>query len=98
MALQSFGAVALKTIRLDGKFCPLPYVQCWRSKSESARLLSVDEGRKRVIGVMASILATRKLAQNDGGKPVPATMRAIADAVRWAEAIMKEIDERWPVK
>jgi hypothetical protein len=23
-------------------------------------------------------------------------MSAIADAVRWAEEIMKEIDERWP--
>ena len=45
-----------------------------------------------------SILAARKLAQYDGGKRVPATMSAIADAVRWAEEIMKEIDERWPVK
>jgi hypothetical protein len=26
----------------------------------------------------------------------PATMSAIADAVRWAEEIMKAIDERWP--
>jgi hypothetical protein len=25
-------------------------------------------------------------------------MCAIADAVRWAEEIMKEIDERWPEK
>jgi hypothetical protein len=58
----------------------------------------VDEGRKRVIAIMASILAARKLAQYDGGKRVPATMCAIADAVRWAEEIMKEIDERWPVK
>jgi len=58
----------------------------------------VDEGRKRVIGIMASILAARKLANYDGGKRVPATMCAIADAVRWAEEIMKEIDERWPEK
>jgi hypothetical protein len=43
---------------------------------------------------MASILAARKLAQYDGGKRVPATMSAIADAVRWAEEIMKEIDLR----
>ena len=42
------------------------------------------------------ILAARKLAQFDGGKKVPATMSAIADAVRWAEEIMKTIDERWP--
>jgi hypothetical protein len=39
---------------------------------------------------MASILAARKLAQYDGGKRVPATMSAIADAVRLAEKIMKE--------
>lgn len=58
----------------------------------------MDEGRKRVILIAASILAARKLAQYDGGKRVPATMCAIADAVRWAEEIMKEIDERWPVK
>jgi hypothetical protein len=58
----------------------------------------VDEGRKRVILIAASILAARKLAQYDGGKRVPATVCAITDAVRWAEEIMKEIDERWPVK
>jgi hypothetical protein len=45
----------------------------------------MDEGRKRVILIAASILAARKLAQYDGGKRVPATMSAIADAVRWAE-------------
>jgi len=58
----------------------------------------VDEARKRVILIAASILAARKLAQYDGGKRVPATMSAIADAVRWAEEIMKEIDARWPTK
>ena len=56
----------------------------------------MDEGRKRVIGIMASILAARKLAQYDGGKRVPATMSAISDAVRWAEEILMEIDRRWP--
>jgi hypothetical protein len=47
---------------------------------------------------MASILAARKLAQYDGGKRVPATMSAIADAIRRAEEIMKEIDEHWPTR
>jgi len=56
----------------------------------------MDEGRKRVLLIAASILAARKLAQFDGWKKVPATMSAIADAVRWAEEIMKAIDERWP--
>ena len=56
----------------------------------------MDEGRKRVLLIAASILAARKLAQFDGGKRVPATMSAIADTVRWAEEIMKAIDDRWP--
>jgi hypothetical protein len=56
----------------------------------------VGEGRKRVLLIAASILAARKLAQFDGGIRVPATVSAIADAVRWAEEIMKAIDERWP--
>ena len=54
----------------------------------------MDEGRKSVIGIMAAILAARKLAQYDGGKRVPATVAAISDAVRWAEEIMRAIDER----
>jgi hypothetical protein len=57
----------------------------------------MDEGRKRVLLIAASILAARKLAQYDGGTRVPATITAIGDAVRWAEKIMNEIDERWPV-
>jgi hypothetical protein len=56
----------------------------------------MDEGRKRVLLIAASILAARKLAQYEGGKRVPATVAAISDAVRWAEAIMREIDQRWP--
>lgn len=55
----------------------------------------MDEGRKRVLLIAASILAARKLSQFDGGKRVPATLSTIADAVRWAEEIMKAIDERW---
>jgi hypothetical protein len=56
---------------------------------------AVDEGRKRVLLIAASILAPRKLSQYDGGKRAPATVAAISDAVRWAEAILKEIDEGW---
>jgi hypothetical protein len=57
----------------------------------------LDEGRKRVLLIAASILAARKLAQYDGGKRVPATVAAISDAIRWAE-IMEEIDRRHPAK
>jgi hypothetical protein len=58
----------------------------------------VDEGRKRVLLIAASILAARKLAQYDGVATarVPATVSAISDAIRWAEQIMHEIDRRWP--
>jgi hypothetical protein len=47
---------------------------------------------------MAAILAARKLAQYDGGKRVPATVSAIADASRWAEEILAEIDRGHPAK
>ena len=57
----------------------------------------MDEGRKRVLLIAASILAARKLAQYDSGARVPATVAAIADAIRWAERIMEEIDRRHPV-
>jgi hypothetical protein len=56
----------------------------------------VDEGRKRVLLIAASILAARKLSAYEGGKKVPATVSAISDAIRWAEQIMGEIDKRWP--
>lgn len=55
---------------------------------------AMDEGRKRVLLIAASILAARKLAMYEGGTRVPATISAIADAVRWAEMIMAEIDKR----
>jgi hypothetical protein len=58
----------------------------------------VDEGRKRVLLIAAAILAARKLSQYDGGARVPATISAISDAVRWAEEILKEIDQRWPTR
>jgi hypothetical protein len=58
----------------------------------------MDEGRKRVLLIAASILAARKLAQYEPRQRVPATMTAISDAVRWAEQVMAEIDRRWPEK
>ena len=58
--------------------------------------LGVDEGRKRVLLIAASILAARKLAPYGSEAQVPATISAIADSIRWAERIMNEIDRRWP--
>ena len=52
----------------------------------------MDEGRKRVLGVMAAILAARKLAQQDSAKPSPALNCAITDAITLAHRIMAVID------
>ena len=68
-----------------------------RRQGEYCGILSaMDESRKRVLLIAASILAARKLAQYEGGTRVPATVSAISDAIRWAEEILRRIDERWP--
>jgi hypothetical protein len=55
----------------------------------------VDEGRKRVLLIAASILAARKLTNWDG-RPSPAVECAIADAISMAGRIMSKIDNKWP--
>lgn len=57
----------------------------------------MDEGRKRVLLIAASILAARKLSDWDG-RPSPAFEAAVANAIAIAERIMSRIDARWPVK
>jgi hypothetical protein len=68
-----------------------------RTKDEYARVLLMDEGRKRVLLIAASILAARKLMNWDG-RPSPALESAIADAIATAERIMARIDSRWPAR
>ncbi|HEX3321963.1 MAG TPA: hypothetical protein VHR84_14750 [Terriglobales bacterium] len=58
----------------------------------------MDEGRKRVIGIMAAILGARRLAEFDPAARVPVTIIAVQNAVSWAERILAEIDKRWPTK
>ena len=58
-------------------------------------LSRMDEGRKRVVLIAASILAARRLAQLDR-KPSPAIESCIADAISDAEKIMRRIDRMWP--
>lgn len=48
--------------------------------------------------LVADLVYQRKLAQYEGGKRVPVTMCAVSDPIRWAEEILKTIDERWLVK
>lgn len=56
----------------------------------------MDEGRKRVLWICATILAARKLAQFD--KPCPGVESAIADGLAMAERIMSKIDAKFPEK
>jgi hypothetical protein len=57
----------------------------------------MDEGRKRVIGIMAAILASLHMQTADDlfGGPMgsPRTDKLIAASVQWAELIMKKVDD-----
>ena len=55
----------------------------------------MDEGRKRVLLIAASILAARKLAASEA-RSTPAFEYAIGEAISIAERIMARIDSRWP--
>jgi len=59
----------------------------------------VDEGRKRVIGIMAAILTSLHMQTADDlfGTPQgsPRTDKLIAASIQWAEKIMEKIDERF---
>lgn len=58
----------------------------------------MDEGRKRVIGIMAAILASLHMRTADdlfgGPEGSPRTDKLIAASVQWARKIMEKIDEQ----
>ena len=58
----------------------------------------MDEGRKRVLLIAASILAARKLPMDWDGRLTPASECAMANAIAAAERILRKIDERWSTK
>jgi hypothetical protein len=55
----------------------------------------MDEGRKRVLWITATILAARRIAQIEC-RPSPALESCIRDAISKAEAIMARIDRLYP--
>lgn len=59
----------------------------------------MDEGRKRVIGIMAAILASLHMQTADDlfGTPLgsPRTDKLIAASIQWAGRIMDKIDEQF---
>jgi len=55
----------------------------------------MDEGRKRVLAIVAGILVARHLKTPDDlfdSRPSPRTESLVAAAVQWAERIMRKID------
>jgi hypothetical protein len=61
----------------------------------------MDEGRKRVLGIMASILVARHLKTTEGlfdNRSSPRMEAMVAAAVQWAERIMRKIDNVFPAK
>ena len=56
----------------------------------------MDEGRKRVVGIIGGILLSRNLDRADdlfgGPEGSPRTDKMIAAAIQWAELIMRKID------
>ena len=60
----------------------------------------MDEGRKRVLGIMAAILASLHMQTADdlfgGPQGSPRTDKLIAASVQWAEEIMCRIDAVFP--
>ena len=51
-----------------------------------------NEGRKRVIGIMAVILASLQTICSVLPKGSPRTDRLIAASIQWAERIMEKVD------
>jgi len=60
----------------------------------------MDEGRKRVIAIVAGIIVARNLVRADdlfgGPGGSPRTDAMIASAVQWAERILSKIDAVHP--
>ena len=55
----------------------------------------MDEGRKRVLAIVAGILVARHLKTADDlfdSKPSPRTESMVAAAAEWGERIMRKID------
>jgi hypothetical protein len=55
----------------------------------------MDEGRKRVLAIVAGILVARRLKTPEDlgdSRPSPRTENLVASAVQWADRIMRKID------
>ena len=59
----------------------------------------MDEGRKRVIGIMAAILVSPHMRNGDdlfgGPQGSPRTDMLIAASMQWARMIIEKVDQVW---
>jgi len=61
----------------------------------------VEEGRKRVLAIIAGILIARHLKNPEDlrdSRPSPRTESLVASAVQWAERILNRIDNNFGTK
>jgi hypothetical protein len=61
----------------------------------------MDEGRKRVLTIVAGILVARHIKTTDDlfdSRPTPRTESLVSVAVQWADRIMRKVDNVFPGK
>jgi hypothetical protein len=66
------------------------------NKGENSKDVAMDEGRKRVLGIIAGILVARHLKTTDDpfdSRSSPRTESFVPAALQWAERIMRQIDK-----
>jgi hypothetical protein len=69
------------------------------NKKHKVYSLPMDEGRKRVLAIVAGILVARHLKTTEDlfeNRASPRTEAMVAAAVQWAERIMRKIDNVFP--
>jgi hypothetical protein len=69
----------------------------WTNKKRKLYHARMDEGRKRVLGIIAGILVARHLKTTEDlfdNRSSPRTEAMVASAVQWAERIMRKIDRQ----
>lgn len=67
----------------------------WFDRIRPSKVKEMEEGRKRVLGIMASILVARHLKTTEDlhdSRPSPRTESLVGSALEWAEPIMRRID------
>jgi hypothetical protein len=68
----------------------------WNQHNHDLGVAEMDEGRKRVLAIVAGIIVARHLKTADdlfgGPQGSPRTDKMVAAAVQWAERIMRKID------